>query len=67
MKKLLVAGPLFIVAVVAVVVAGPLVFIWSLNTLFPSLAIPYTIETWAAVALLRALLHAPARTEITRK
>jgi hypothetical protein len=37
---------------VAVVVFGPLLGIWSLNTLFPVLAIPYTWETWAAFALL---------------
>jgi len=36
---------------VAVIVVGPLLSIWSLNTLFPVLAIPYTIQTWAAVAL----------------
>lgn len=37
---------------IAVVVAGPLLSIWALNTLFPVLAIPYTIETWAAMALI---------------
>ena len=36
---------------VAVIVVGPLLSIWALNTLFPVLAIPYTIQTWAAVAL----------------
>jgi hypothetical protein len=34
------------------IIIGPLLGIWSLNTLFPVLAIPYTIETWAAFALL---------------
>ena len=37
---------------IAVVVAGPLLSIWALNTLFPVLAIPYTVETWAAMALI---------------
>ena len=37
---------------VAVIVIGPLLGIWSLNTLFPVLAIPYTWETWAAFLLL---------------
>lgn len=37
--------------IVAVIVAGPLLSIWALNTLFPVLAIPYTLETWAAMAL----------------
>ncbi len=35
-----------------VIVFGPLLGIWSLNTLFPVLAIPYTWQTWAAFFLL---------------
>ena len=42
---------------VAVIVIGPLLSIWSLNTLFPVLAIPYTIETWAAVCLVGGLFR----------
>jgi hypothetical protein len=38
--------------VALVVVFGPLLGIWSLNTLFPVLAIPYTWETWAAYFLI---------------
>jgi hypothetical protein len=41
-----------IALIVAVIVFGPLLGIWSLNTLFPVLAIPYTWETWAAFGLL---------------
>ena len=37
-----------IVLILAAVVLGPLIGIWSLNTLFPVLAIPFTWETWAA-------------------
>lgn len=37
---------------VAVIIFGPLLGIWSLNTLFPVLAIPYTWQTWAAFFLL---------------
>jgi hypothetical protein len=33
---------------------GPILMIWALNTLFPILAIPYTVETWAAAFLLSA-------------
>jgi len=33
------------------IVFGPIVGIWSLNTLFPVLHIPYTLETWAAYFL----------------
>ena len=42
---------IYLVLIIAVVVAGPLLSIWALNTLFPVLAIPYTLETWAAMAL----------------
>ena len=38
--------------VIALVAIGPILTIWSLNTLFPALAIPYTLETWASVVLL---------------
>ena len=37
-----------IALIIAAVVLGPIIGIWSLNTLFPVLAIPYTWETWAA-------------------
>jgi hypothetical protein len=46
--KLILGITLFVI----VIVIGPLLGIWSLNTLFPVLAIPYTWETWAAFALL---------------
>jgi len=41
-----------VVLIVALVIVGPLLTIWALNTLFPALAIPYTIETWFAVIIL---------------
>jgi hypothetical protein len=41
-----------ITLIVLVIVFGPLLGIWSLNTLFPVLHIPFTIETWCAFALL---------------
>lgn len=37
---------------VALVILGPLLTIWSLNTLFPVLAIPYNIETWVAIIII---------------
>ena len=46
--RLILGITLFVIAIVI----GPLLGIWSLNTLFPVLAIPYTWETWAAFALL---------------
>ena len=44
--------------VVALIIAGPLITIWAANTLFPVLAIEYTISTWAAVIILGAFLRA---------
>ena len=41
-----------ITLVVIAIAIGPLLGIWSLNTLFPVLNIPFTWETWAAFALL---------------
>lgn len=41
-----------ITLLVTVIIIGPLLGIWSLNTLFPVLTIPYTWETWAAFLLL---------------
>lgn len=40
------------------VIFGPLLVIWGLNVLFPALAIPYSLETWAAVNLVRWALQA---------
>ena len=48
---------LWLVLVVIVIIAGPLLSIWSLNTLFPVLAIPYTFETWLAVMLVGGMFR----------
>jgi len=45
-------GLLLILAVILVIIFGPFITIWSLNTLFPSLAIAYTFNTWVASLLL---------------
>ena len=42
-----------IVFVIALIVLGPVATIWAMNTLFPVLAIPYTLATWCAVILLK--------------
>lgn len=47
---------LAIALIVFLVVIGPLATIWALNTLFPVVAIGYTIETWFAVVILGAFL-----------
>lgn len=43
---------MIVLTVIAVLIAAPLLVIWSLNTLF-GLGIAYTIQTWAAVVLLQ--------------
>ncbi len=43
---------LVIIGLVLLALIGPIAIIWSLNTVFPALAIPYTIETWLATAVL---------------
>ena len=61
---------LMLIVIVAVVVLGlmligPLALIWSLNTLFPALAIPYTVWTWLAAMVLGVIL-AP-NVKVTKK
>jgi hypothetical protein len=50
----------FALAVVAIsilfIVWWPLAVIWSLNTLFDT-GIPYSLKTWAAVAVLATILR----------
>ena len=54
---------LIVIAIIAIVVAGPILMIWSLNTLFPVLAIPYNLNTWAAAVLLGGLFNARITTK----
>ena len=44
-----------IMLIIAVLSGLTFLVIWSLNTLFPVLAIPYTLETWSAIVLLHGL------------
>jgi hypothetical protein len=43
---------LAIAFLIFLVVIGPIITIWALNILFPSLAIPFTWETWLAVVII---------------
>jgi len=43
---------------IALMIAGPLLVIWSLNTLF-ALGIAYTLKTWFAALVLGGILSAP--------
>ena len=49
---------LILALAIFLVVIGPILAIWSLNTLFPVLAIPYTVWTWLAVVVLVAFFRA---------
>ena len=44
-----------IVMVIAMIVFGPLITIWALDTLFPVLHIPYSFDTWLSVIVLGGL------------
>lgn len=46
-KLLLILG-----AILAMLVIMPIATIWSLNTLFPVLAIPLSFDTWIATVVL---------------
>lgn len=48
---------LLIALIIFLVVIGPFLTIWALNTLFPVLAIGYTFDTWAAIVILGAFLQ----------
>ena len=48
---------IFVIALVGlIIVVVPLETIWSLNTLFPVLAIAYSIETWFAAVVLGSVV-----------
>lgn len=48
---------LFAIAIiVGLVIGAPIITIWSLNTLFPALAIEYGVQTWAAAFWLGGLV-----------
>lgn len=46
---------LIVLAIIVLVLAGPLLVIWMLNTLF-GLGLTYTAETWLAALLLGMLV-----------
>ncbi len=54
---------LVIVVVFGLIILGPLATLWALNTIFPALAIPYNLDTWCAVIVLKGFAVAT----VTRK
>jgi hypothetical protein len=49
---------LLVVLIIVLLIIGPLAVIWALNTLFPILAINFTMYTWLAVVILGAFIRA---------
>ena len=45
------------ILLILLIILGPIVTIWSLNTLFPVLAIPYTLETWLATVVVAGIFR----------
>lgn len=60
MKNDYTVGVIFLAAIViiALIIIGPLLILWSINTLFPVLAIPYDVWTWLAVVVLFGAVRA---------
>ena len=46
-----------IAIILLVLIFAPLLTIWSLNTLFPNLDIPYTLETWSATVNITGVIQ----------
>ena len=52
---------LLIALAVALILVGPVLVIWALNTLFPVLAIQYGIAEWAAVVVLSGVFKSSVK------
>lgn len=54
-------GPFAILGVIALaaflLALGPWLVIWAINTLFPTLAIPFNFWTWASVMILYGFIN----------
>ena len=46
-----------IAIILLVLIFAPLLTIWSLNTLFPNLDSPYTLETWSATVIITGVIQ----------
>jgi len=57
MRKKMNKMNLLLVLMIALIILGPIATIWSLNTLFPVLAIPYTFETWVASVIIAGIIR----------
>jgi len=57
MRKKMNKMNLLLVLMIVLIILGPIATIWSLNTLFPVLAIPYTFETWVAAVVVAGIIR----------
>lgn len=59
-------GVLFVLLLAAVIILGPLIVIWALNTLFPVLSIEYTFWTWLSVIIVGAYVRGDVKIKTKR-
>jgi len=52
-----------VLLVTLVIMMGPLLMIWALNTLFPMLDIAYSFETWISIVILAGLFRTTVKVE----
>jgi len=52
-----------VILVIALVAVGPLITLLALNTLFPTLAIPYTFGTWLATLWVLMVINGKVKTK----
>ena len=57
MKNNVFAVLIAIIVIILILIFAPFLTIWSLNTLFPVLEIPYTMETWAATVIITGVIQ----------
>jgi hypothetical protein len=53
----------FVALALLLVIAGPMLMIWALNTLFPVLNIAYSFETWISIVILAGLFRTTVKVE----
>jgi hypothetical protein len=52
-----------VILAITLFIAGPIFVLLALNTLFPVLAIPYTLGTWAATLIIIAVFRGKVKTK----
>lgn len=57
---------IFVILAIALGIAGPLITIWSLNTLFMAGSIAYSFKTWLATLLLQMTIAGLVKSGVTK-